>query len=218
MSEYEVWSQIYIKEATIDYVNELIHLTISNPTDYNSVATRLVVLSGSMSYSDESEDATGFIYSNTETKLTWNPEEALAPTGFLAYDEVYLVMMTTVTKYTCLHQILPVRVTIRVDEWNFKNDRVFLEAEWKYSIYLNISRIGLRKIGSDDECYYNVSDCLVDEWYKGDLYYWTEFAASAPSGFLSKGDAYLALIIFSTPSERAQYTGPIRYFGQGNTL
>jgi hypothetical protein len=211
VSELYGYTQVYIKEATIDFVDELIHLTVSNPTDINNVATRLTVISGLTAYTDESEDATGYLYSDSETKLTWNMEEAQAPQGFLMYDQVYLVMMTTLTNYTCLHQILPVDVMMKVEEWDYNNDRVLLETEWGFSIYPNISSIGLRKVGSDDERYYNASDCLIDEWYKGELYNWNESAASTPSGFLSEGSAYLVLITYATPSEYLQMKHAIRY-------
>jgi len=204
VSELYSYNQVYIKEATIDFGDELIHLMISNPTDYNNVATRLTVISGLLGYADESEDATGYLYSDSETRLTWNMEEAQAPPGFLSYDRDYLVMMTTITNYTCLHRILPVEVTIRVDRWDYNNDKVLLETEWEHSIYPNISSIGLKKVGSDDERYYNASDCLIDEWYEGELYAWKESAASAPPYFLSEGSAYLVRISFTTPSERCQ--------------
>ena len=211
LSELYSYNQVYIKEATINYVDELIHLTISNPTDFNNVATRLTVISGLTSYTDESEDATGYLYRDSETMLTWDMEKAHAPQGFIMYDEVYLVMMTTLNNYTCLHQILPVDVTIRVEEWEYNKDRVFLETEWEFSVYPNISSIGLRKVGSEDERYYNASDGLIDEWYKGGLYNWNESAASAPVGFLSEGSAYLVRISFANPSEHLQWKNVVRY-------
>ena len=46
---------------------------------------------------------------------------------------------------------------------------------------------------------------------QGGLYNWNESAASAPAGFLSKGDAYLVQVVFAKPSEHLQFKNVVRY-------
>lgn len=141
-------------------------MVIKNPSSFPAVIASLVLYTRSVSYIDDSEDATGLIPGGETVELVWGEDDASAPSDYIDDDSDYLMIATTITGYADWHLYRVVKMGIFVSVWRIHSDRIsiLIRNENLAVPFPRTKSIGVSKIDSEDpSVFYIVTDPPIIE-------------------------------------------------------